>query len=91
VAVILAGAAVTQWSIRIKSVNIFKMGRRGIQASPVDADMPVFADGDSFAGQADQTFDVELVLLMNSLDALGLEHNNIAALRVAEIISESVN
>ena len=52
--------------------------------------VPVFADADGLAAQTYETFDVELVL-RQVVDALGREHDDLAALGRTEVVGYPVN
>lgn len=79
-----------RWFIGIEAIDIFKVRRRGIQPLAVDEEMPVVADLHAFAGLHHHALDVKLIL-RESLDAFGFKHDDFAALRLAEIVSEPVH
>ncbi len=79
------------WFVGIETIDIFKVRRRGVEANAIDAQMPVIANLHLFAGLDDHSLDVKLILRhLGMIDSLGLEHDDFAARRLAEIVSQTI-
>src|ERR1035437_2839884 len=82
----------------IEAIDIFKVRHGSIQPLAVDEKMPVVADLHAFAGLHHHPLDVKLILRHEVVphriqiqDAFGLEHDDFAARRLAEIVSYSIH
>src|SRR5688572_25241113 len=74
----------------VETVDVLKVGSGGVEAMLVDDQMPIVANPDDFARQANEPFDIELVR-GKAGDGAGFKHHNFTAPERAEIVGEPVD
>src|ERR1041385_8722189 len=75
---------------RIETVNLLKVRCVSIEPLSIDSKMPVVANLNALTPQSDQAFDVELILRQSG-NAFGFEHNDFPALRWTKVIGDAVH
>ena len=89
-----------RFAVGIKTIDALEVRRGGVEPLAVDAEMAVVADLDFFVRQGDEPFDVKLILRhrihqvvarVGIENPLRLEHDDFAAFRLAEIVSQPVH
>jgi hypothetical protein len=75
----------------IERVNHFEMACGGVERFAVDDEMLIVADTNFIFGHADESFDVELILMRDAENPFGFENDDFTALWMTKVVSEAID